>query len=147
MKLTNEFSLAAACCRWPPSDERDRAVEAAASHAIDWQRFLRIVRRQRVEGLVSDALTRAHINAAPEVAAELRRQAQEIALKNLGFAAEALRLNRILEEAGITALFVKGVTLDSLAYGSLGLKRARDIDLIIAPDVDEAACAGLADAG
>ena len=147
MKLSNEFLLAAACCRWPPSVERNKAVLGAAARAVDWDRFLRIVRRQRVDGLVSDALERAGVKPSQLVSAELHREAKGIARQNLAFAAESLRIHRLFEAAGLTFLFVKGATLDVLAYGGLGLKKARDIDLVIAPETVEQACALMVEAG
>jgi hypothetical protein len=147
VKLTNEFLLAAACCRWPPSAEREGAVLAAASRPIDWPRFLRIVKRQRVEGLVSEALDRAKVRAPGGLIIDLKEDAHRIARQNLAFAAESLRLQRLFDSAGLTFLFVKGSTLDMLAYGSLGLKKARDIDLVIAPDEVERACTLLAETG
>lgn len=122
-------------------------MRAAAARPIDWPRFLRIVRRQRVEGLVSNALEQAQVGAPDPVRAELRAQAQDVARRNLAFAAESLRIQRLLEEAGIAFLFVKGATLDMLAYGSLGLKKARDIDLLIAPEAAGQACGLLSAAG
>jgi hypothetical protein len=147
VKLGDEFLLTAACCRWPPSPERDETVRAAASQDIDWSRFLRIVRRQRVEGLVSDALTSAGVSAPANVVALLDGEAHAIARQNLAFAAESLRLKRLFETAELPFLFVKGATLDMLAYGTLGLKRARDIDLVVASEAVEQACELLAQAG
>lgn len=147
MKLSDEFLLAAACCRWPPGETRERAVQAAAGREIDWQRLVRIARRQRVEGLVSDALVRARVNVPAEVSEELSTQARKIAQQNLVFAAESRRLQAMFEESGLTFLFVKGVTLDILAYGSLGLKKARDIDMVVAPESLAPACVLLAEAG
>ncbi len=147
VKLNREFLLTAACCRWPPSPERDGAVRAAAADGIDWPRFLATVRRQRVEGLASDALARAGIDLPDGIASELQREAAQIARQNLAFAAESLRLLRLFERAGLALLFVKGATLDMMAYGSLGLKKGRDIDLVIDPEAVEAACALVAQAG
>lgn len=147
MKLSQEFLLTAACCRWPPSQGRDAAVKAAASGAIDWSRFLRIVRRQRVEGLVSDGLERAKVHVPEEIGSFLRRDAHAIARQNLAFAAESLRIHKLFSQAGLAFLFVKGATLDMLAYGSLGLKKGRDIDLVIASEAVEQGCILLAEAG
>jgi hypothetical protein len=147
VKLSNEFLLTAACCRWPPSPDREEAVRSAALRPIDWARFMRIVRRQRVEGLVSDALEQAGVPVPGDTASDLHREAHGIARQNLAFAAESLRIQRLFEKASLGFLFVKGATLDMLAYGSLGLKKARDIDLVIAPEAVERACALLAEAG
>ena len=147
MELSEEFLLASACCRWPPSAERNEAVRTAASASIDWSRFLRIARRHRVEALVGDGLRRAAVEIPTDIEVELQREAHEIARQNLAFAAEALRVHRLFESASIPHLFVKGATLDLLAYGTLGLKKARDIDLVVTPEVVEQACNALSDAG
>lgn len=147
MQLNDEFLLAAACCRWPPSPKRDEAVRRAASASVDWQYFLRIVRRQRVDGLVNDGLQRAGVEVPADVSAVLHRASQEIARQTLAFAGESLRVHRLLETTGLPHLFVKGVTLDRLAYGALGLKKARDVDLVISPAAVETVSTLLAQAG
>jgi hypothetical protein len=45
--------------------------------------------------------------------------------------AESLRLKQLMEAAQIPVLFVKGVSLSVLAYGSLSLKKGRDIDILV----------------
>jgi hypothetical protein len=131
--LSNEFRLAAACCRWPPSPERDREVAAAADRAIDWEAFLQIVRRQRIEGFANAALRQAQAAVPQEGAASLAAAAGGIAQENLLHAAAALSLHRDFAEAGIELLHLKGVTLSLLAYETLALKKARDIDVVVAP--------------
>lgn len=146
LPLSPEFSLVAACCRWPRSVRRDAAVRDAAA-GVDWDRMLEVARRHRVEGLVHDGLAAAGIAAAPAVAADLTRAAGRIARDNLLFAAEAHRLDLCFTEAGILFLFVKGVTLNMLAYGTMALKQAADIDMVVDPAgyeraIDAAAAAG-----
>ena len=131
-KLSPEFRLAAACCRWPPSPGRDRQVRERAGQ-VDWARLLRIARRQRVEALVSDALRRAGVDCPAHVARDLESASVEIARQNLLFAAESRRLHQALDGAEVSHLFLKGATLDMLAYGSLALKRGRDIDILVEP--------------
>lgn len=139
--LIPEFRLAAACCRWPPSPERDEAVLAAASEVRDWPLFLRVVRRQRVEGLVHEALSRSSAELPPEVRAELASSAGMIARQNLAFAAESARVQRLFADAKIRLLFVKGVTLSLLAYDNLAVKKAWDIDMVVAAERVGEACA------
>jgi hypothetical protein len=129
-----EFLLIAACCRWPPSQSRNAAVGAAAAPVADWNAVVMAARRQRVVGLVYDALpaTAVRLPAAP--AAELARRAQAISRKNLLLAAETCRLQELLDAAGIPSVALKGVALAQLAYGSLKVKHTRDIDLLIPPE-------------
>jgi hypothetical protein len=138
-----EFALAAACCRWPPSPERAAAVRDGAAAVDDWDGLLRAGRRHRVEGLVHDGLRRAGVMPPPPVASALAAAAAAIAHDNLRFAAEAARLDRMLRAAGVDFLFLKGVTLNLLAYGTLALKRAIDIDMVVDPARYEAAVAAI----
>ena len=146
MRLPPEFTLVAACCRWPPSPLRDAAVREAAV-GVDWNRVAAVTRRHRVEGLVHDGLRRAGIPLPPDVAGPIASAAAAIARQNLGFASEAHRLNGLLESAGIRFLFLKGVTLNMLAYGTLALKKAADIDVVVEPDDYPEAIAAVREAG
>ncbi|MDB5692047.1 MAG: hypothetical protein JWO81_1110, partial [Alphaproteobacteria bacterium] len=110
-------------------------------------RFAAIVARHRVEGLVHDGLRHAGVAPPPEIAARLAAAATGIARENLLFAAEAHRLNGLLEAAGARFLFLKGITLNMLAYGTLALKKAADIDVAVEPDDYPAAIAAVRAAG
>ena len=128
-----EFLLTAVCCRWPPSESRNAAVRTAAAK-IDWDEFLRLVRRQRVIGLAHEALQSAGIDCPSAVSNELSLRAQRIVRQNLSLATETVRLQRAFEAAQIPALVLKGVALAQLAYGSLTAKHARDIDFLVPPE-------------
>ena len=141
-----EFALAAACCIWPPSAGRSAGVRLAARE-IDWERFARVVACHRIEGLARDALRRADVHPTLAVERTLASAAADIALRSLGLAAESARLQELLDDAGIASLVLKGATLDILAYGALGLKRAWDIDLLILPAMISDACEVLGRAG
>jgi hypothetical protein len=137
--LTPEFLLTAACCRWPQSASRDAAVRSAAANIGDWNEFLRIVKRQRVAGIIHDALLSAGVDCPATITSEIAERARRVSRRNLNFLAETVRLQRALEAAGIAVLTLKGVALAQLAYGSLAVKDTRDIDLLIAPDRVDAA--------
>jgi hypothetical protein len=108
---------------------------------------LRIAQRHRVEGLVADGLKYAGIKTPSEVEIKLATEARRIARHGLDLAAESLRLKGIFETQGIDMIILKGVTLDILAYGGLGVKKAWDIDLLIDASNSEPACALLVEAG
>jgi len=146
MEPSPEFSLLVACCRWPPSPRGDECVREAAAVA-DWDSVLAAAARHRVEGFVHSALRRTEIPLPDKVSSGLAQRSSRIVLENLQFAAEALRLSERLERPGIEHLFVKGVTLNLLAYGTLALKRSCDIDLLVRPGDYGAAYDLLAGAG
>lgn len=137
--MPEEFILACTCCQRRPSELRDEAVRAAARRVNDWDRFLRVVQRQRVAGFVQSALSSASVELPPRVAQLLVVQRQQTARQNLILTAEAVRLQSVFDAAGISVIFFKGVTLAQLAYGSLSLKHGKDIDLLVRPDRAETA--------
>jgi len=125
--------LALACAR-PPGETRDAAVrEAAAAPGLDWAAAPRVLARHRIEGLAQEALSRAGVAPPAGAAAALRAEALAIAALSLGLAHESARLQGLLDDAGLANLVLKGATLDMLAWGRLGLKRAWDIDLLVLP--------------
>ena len=126
-----ELRLAAACAMWPPSDRRTEAVRAEAAGALDWPRFLRVTGRHQVIALAHDGLTRAGTDVPPEIAREIGTQAETLVRENLAIACEALRLQRLFDDAALPVLFVKGAPLAVLAFGNLGLRESQDIDLLV----------------
>jgi hypothetical protein len=142
-----ELRLAATCAIWPPSDRRTEAIHAAAGGPIDWPRFLRVVRRHGVVGLVHDALTRARPDVPSEIAREIGVQAATLVHDNLVMAGEALRLQRLFDDANLSVLFIKGASLAVLAFGNLGLRGGMDIDLLVPRETLPAATALVAGAG
>ena len=137
--LLPEFLLAAACCRWPPSAERETAVRVAAKRGADWDRFLHLVKRHRVPGLVNDALRSTAIALPSSAAYEMVELVQLNVRHNLKLAAETSRLQNLLAAVGIPAIALKGAALEQLAYSSLSFKQTRDIDLLVPPERAEAA--------
>lgn len=146
MGFPPEFDLLVACCRRPATLAVDEELRRRAA-GIDWDHLLKVAERQRVDGLAFDALRRAKVTMPHEIEAKLAAAAGAIARDNLFQAAEALRLDERLSAAGIDHLFVKGLTLNALAWRSLALKRAADIDILVDPDAYGAAVGAMAAAG
>jgi hypothetical protein len=146
VRLTPEFELVAACCRWPADAAADERIRAAAQ-AVDWPLVAAVSARHRVDALVAHGLARAGVAVPDAVAGPLREGARRILIENLGLAAESARVRAGMEAAGVRPLFVKGVTLAALAYGSLAYKHGWDIDLLVAREQLEPAAAALDSAG
>ena len=132
--LSPEFLLAAACARWPPSERRTDAIRTAATGPLDWARFLRVIRKHRVLGLVHDELMQARPQVPPEIVREIGAEVTTLVRLNLAMAGEAVRLQRLFDDADLPVLFLKGTSLAVLAYGNLGLRNCKDIDLLVSPE-------------
>lgn len=135
--MSAEWSFIVACCRQVSRGSAADRLRAAAAAGLDWPLVAAVARRHRVEGLVHKALSEAG------VASPFRVVAAEIARRNLAHVAEAKRLHDALDEAGIVHLFVKGATLDMLAWKSIAFKRAIDIDVLVDRSRYADACAML----
>ena len=129
-----EFALMAACCRWPPSASRSAAIAEAVRGRIDWARFERVVARHRVAPLVHDGLRRLAAELPSATARRLALEATAAGATALAMARETIRLQREFDRLDIPMLTVKGSSLAVLAYGDLGMKQARDIDLLTLPE-------------
>ena len=117
-------------------------ARAPSFHEFDARpgaRVVRLARFHRVQALVWNAI--AALPDSPRSAFEsLAADATEIAGANLRATAACAGLLAAFEQAGLRLLFLKGLPLGMLAYGSATLKSAVDIDLLVAPgELGEAA--------
>ena len=142
-----EFRLATACAMWPPSNCRTESIRNASAGLLDWDRFLQVMRRHRVASLVQDGLTRARCEIPAHIAREIAAETRALLRHNLASAAEASRLWHLFTETHLPIRFIKGVSLAVLAYGSIGLRHSRDIDLLVPPEAISKVCAILERAG
>jgi hypothetical protein len=128
LELSPELVLAAACCTDAPAQilSNGRSLEA-----IDWTRFLRVVRRNRIDPLVNRSLSRAGLDPPKFVGASLQATALTATAENLHYAAASDQILQAFRKAGIKVTFVKGLTLSALAYGTATLKMGWDIDILV----------------
>ena len=131
--LAPEFELIAACCHWPMTDTALANIQSKMGD-LDWPKFMRLANRHRVGGLVHHAFVRGEVTCPSAVAAGLAVAARNIAGQSLLLAAETLRLQDILEKAGVSVVILKGAPLAQLAYGTLALKHSNDIDIVVRPE-------------
>src|SRR3974390_6697 len=131
LTFSPEFRLLAACAMWPNSEWRTEAIRDAARKQIDWWQVVALARRHQVTGLFNDGLSHAESYVPAEVAKRVGVLAATEVLQNLALALETVRLQGILDDAGVPALFFKGTTLAVLAFKNIGIRSGQDIDLLI----------------
>ncbi|WP_428030909.1 nucleotidyltransferase domain-containing protein [Ancylobacter sp.] len=128
------FALLLLLCAEAARGGSPPAAVPPAPAVDDWDRFLGLVGRHRVYGLVHSVLRRAPGLAPEEVRRAVERRAGAQARHNLAMAAETARLQQLFDAAGIEAIFFKGAPLGQRAYGSLAVKHGKDIDFLIPPE-------------
>jgi hypothetical protein len=118
-EISPEFSLVAECCRRTFA-EAEPAYNVPG--IVDWARFVRTARFHRVQGLVWKAIASLDLQIPDEALRTLSADAAAIAADNLQTA---------FGRAGLPLLFVKGLTLAMLAYGTIATKSGVDIDILV----------------
>jgi hypothetical protein len=143
---SREFAFVVKCCHSAFADApaHDHSPEA---EGLDWQRFLRLARFHRVQGLVWKGISAEKSQVPANVSEALAADATAIAATNLQVAVHCRTLLADFAQAQVPLLFLKGLALGALAYGSAALKSAVDVDLLIAPDALDRAADLLEDRG
>jgi hypothetical protein len=117
-----------------PSEERDRALAAAAAaSALDWDAALVALEAHGVLGLARRNLERAGARLPERAHLHLRARAEVMRALEVGF---RLTLERFLAAAarrGIEMTLLKGAALAQDLYPPGGLRMQGDLDLLVAP--------------
>ncbi len=141
-----EFRLMVECCRWAYAGGDGSAVQALGRQ-VDWELFVHMVRRHRVQGLAWHSLAGLQTTVPEPAASALRQDAGRIAAQNLKAAAACMQLSERFAVARLELMFVKGLTLAALAYPSPFIKMSWDLDILIAPEEVGPAAALLGELG
>jgi hypothetical protein len=133
-EFTPELRLAVACACWPLADEGRQEIRLRAAAGLDWDRFLAWVARHGVVPLVYQNLRESAPSSMPDaVLGQLHDWTMTSARRALVQIGEAARITRLLGNAGIRSMMLKGPVLSLLAYGDATLRASRDIDLLVDP--------------
>lgn len=132
---TPEVDLLLLCARWPLRPEDSRLVREQCSRALDWQRFLLLVRHHRLVPLISHNLeaSRAELQTPEQQAVldELRQLASANAYQSLRSLGELRRVVQEFQAHGIAVRVLKGLPLAQTVFGDLSLRAVGDLDLLI----------------
>jgi hypothetical protein len=131
-----ELALVIACSRRPLGSSDEQEIRQRAVARLEWDRFLAWVRLNQIAPLVARNLRQAAATAVPAaVTAQLREDAAHNVRRVLMQIAEAARVMRLLAEADIRSLMIKGPALSVLAFGDPTLRQSVDIDLLVDPEM------------
>lgn len=134
VEFTPEMRLLVACARWPLDDEGRQEIVQQAAVELDWGRFLTWVSRHGIAPLVHHNLRESAPPSLPDaILGQLHDSTMTSARRALLQIREAARSIRLLGNAGIRSMVLKGPVLALLAYGDVTLRASRDIDLLVDP--------------
>lgn len=131
-----------ACARLELEPHDASRARAAIKHGIDWDHFVPLANHHGVLPLIHRHLSTGALDAAliPVAAvAALRDEATRIARRNLMLSGQLATLLRAFATRNIRVVALKGPVLAQQLYGSVALRRFKDLDLLVAePDVGDA---------
>jgi hypothetical protein len=110
-------------------------VLALLDSRIDPAQFHSLVKRHRVPVLAYTVLKRAvgEPDFQTEWIRRLRTSAFHSRLRNLALHAEWQRISKLCIDADIPIRSLKGASLSARIYGDAGIRHARDVDVLVAP--------------
>lgn len=107
----------------------------ASTTAVDWNRFLELAGRNRVEPLVwRKSRLLPELKLPANVAQRLENADRRNALRCLALMSCLVETTGLLASEGITAIPLKGGCLAARYYDDVASRHAGDIDLLVAPD-------------
>jgi len=122
------------CARTRLSETQARELRALASGPVQWEDLSRLGREHGLEPLLYWHLRGEAASAVPPpVMQQLRGEFEMHVIENLRLVAELTRLLRDLDREGLRAIPWKGCALGLSVYGNMAMRKAGDLDLLIAP--------------
>lgn len=133
--LAPELKLLLLCAKTELEEKDLQAMKQLLAGPIDWELFLNLTEHHRLYLLVLWKLSSLANAAVPvKVLSYLRRLRWQDTSKILQMTGELVRVLRALEEKGIRSVVLKGFPLGYLLYGTLALRPARDLDILVWPE-------------
>jgi hypothetical protein len=114
-------------------EAQERALNLLAS-PLEWPRLFERARTYEVFPLLYAGLRTLGFPGVPDpVRQEWKRAFQFNAIRNELLARESARILRLLGDAGIPVMPLKGIALAESLYGDAALRACADIDVLVAP--------------
>lgn len=128
-------------------------AQALNGEIVDWEYFLALARRHRVSGATAKALLKALKRGdltsppPPRIIAALEDIGRIDTAAGLAMLGELKTILAALETRSIQPALLKGLDISNEAFGDIGGRRDRDIDLLIPADAISAAEEALGELG
>lgn len=109
---------------------------ASPADDIDWRSFFALAQRHRVTGAATTVLTKAIDSGdiaapPPDIIAHINARRREAMLAGLAILGELKTVLEAFEDHNIRPVLLKGLDVSQEAYGEIGMRSNRDIDLLV----------------
>lgn len=132
-RARNERELLLACTRVELGTDPRSVVDRSAVGPLDWQRLVQLAASHRVAALVAKHLSHCETveNVPQDPLSSLRGIYEANVYLYLRSKADLSRLLRLLHEADIPVVVLKGMVLAELLYSDVALRPMGDIDILV----------------
>lgn len=132
-----EIELLLCCARTHVDDENAERIKSLVQKDIDWQYLIQTASWHRTIPLLYTNLKTICREAVPEAAFnQIRNLFYANAQQTLLLTGELVKILRLLQEDGISAVAYKGPVLAASVYGNIALRPSGDLDIVVRqPDV------------
>ncbi len=132
LDLSLEDVLLLSCARSTLDNKTRREIDFILDNDLDWEHILDMATRHRLLPLLYINLNAVSPSKVPvEVLRDLKGNFHDNARRNLLLTGELIKVMQLLEDEGVQAVTYKGPVLAYSAYGNVGYRQFRDIDLFI----------------
>jgi hypothetical protein len=133
--MTQEERLVLLLARGRLTESEQARARSLLAPAPDWTRCVHVARRHEVVPLVHKNFEHLGFPGVPSEAREaLEAGRRTVAARSALLARELARVMRILADAGVPAIPMKGVLLAEILYGDPGLRDCSDMDVLVPRD-------------
>lgn len=131
--LTPEEKLLIALCRLDFNEEEKTELRVLVEQVKDWDKFVRISNEHGIIALASFNLKETHLDLLiPEKQMIMLNDGlMQSMIRNTWLQERWKEVNRILTEAGIKHVLLKGMALEHTVYASKGLRQMTDNDILV----------------
>ncbi len=130
--FSNEMKLLLLCSVKDCSIEQESKIRSIIEDNINWQLFLKIVKKHRVHPIVYKNLSKIKsTDISEKVLMDLEQLCQKNLMNSIKLTAELIKISRAMDENGIRLLSLKGPLLAMAIYGDMALRNSRDLDILI----------------
>lgn len=133
VKIRDEEILLIGLCRLEFSDDNIKKIRSLITAITDWNYFSSLANAHGVSALVCHNLEKHNLlTTIPEEVVTFLRGALMLSLSHNAFNTEAMcEVLRLLNEANIRTVLLKGLALDLTVYENEGLRQMSDVDILI----------------
>lgn len=134
--LNPEEKLLLALCRLEFSEEEKKELSFFAEQVTDWDKFVKISNLHGIIALSAYNLKKTLLDhQVPEKHMRMLNDGlMQSMIRNTWLTERWKEVNRILTEAGLKHVLLKGMALEHTVYGSKGLRQMTDNDILMKRD-------------